>query len=432
MSDVKNEPLFTVIIPTKDRADYLAYTLKSCSMQEYSNLEVIVSDDGSTDTTKEVVQHAASLDPRIRYVTPPASGMRENFEFALSQVRPGFVIALGGDDGLLPNGIRDMNNLLQLTGAESLAWPAPVYYYSNVKSRSAQLILHAKMGRPKAGHKMLSADQFLAKTAKNLSYVSDVESPMFYVKGVVSTRVIDSVKNKSADGRFYACATPDGFSGIVTAGEIDEYVFSETPFSIYGMSPTSYGFGYLSESDRAKQQSESFFKDAKSKPMHQELGSQPYSPLICLMTADYLLTARDLPGWCARTPDIDYKQLIRQSLNELADGNFAKARTARELDIISGVAEYRGLGEYFRQSLSKTKRNRRTHLDGNALSPSRLYLDGDKYSISNIVEAAYFAYYFHAFGSRVTAKSMFQMLVNSGRYFLQSYRKYEDLDSLKK
>ena len=43
MSDVKKEPLFTVIIPTKDRADYLAYTLKSCAMQEYTNLEIIVS-----------------------------------------------------------------------------------------------------------------------------------------------------------------------------------------------------------------------------------------------------------------------------------------------------------------------------------------------------------------------------------------------------
>jgi len=423
MSDVKKEPLFTVIIPTKDRADYLAYTLKSCAMQEYTNLEIIVSDDGSTDNTREVVLRAASLDSRIRYVTPPASGMRENFEFALGQVRPGFVIALGGDDGLLPNGIRDMNNLLQLTGAESLAWPAPVYYYSNVKSDSAQLILHAKMGRAKSGYKMLSADEFLAKTAKNLSYVSDVESPMFYVKGVVSTRIIDSVKSKSPDGCFYACATPDGYSGIVTAGEIDEYAFSEAPFSIYGMSPTSFGLGYLSESDKAKKQSESFFRNAENRPMHQDLGGQPYSPLICLMTADYLLTAKDLPGWSARAPDIDYRQLIIQSLNELADGNYAKARTARELEIISGVAEHQGLGEIFRQTLRKAKRNRRSHLDGNALSPSRLYLDGNKYSISNIVEAAYFAYYFHAFGSKFDAKSMFQMLTNSFRYFLQSYRK---------
>lgn len=422
MSDVKKEPLFTVIIPTKDRADYLAYTLKSCSMQEYTNLEIIVSDDGSTDNTREVVLRAASLDSRIRYVTPPASGMRENFEFALGQVRPGFVIALGGDDGLLPNGIRDMNNLLQLTGAESLAWPAPVYYYSNVKSHSAQLILHAKMGRAKAGYRMLSTDEFLAKTARNLSYVSDVESPMFYVKGVVSTRIIDSVKSRSPDGYFYSCATPDGYSGIVTAGEIDEYVFSEVPFSIYGMSPTSFGLGYLSGSDQAKKQSNEFFRNAENRPMHQELGRQPYSPLISLMTADYLLTAKDLPGWSSRTPEIDYRQLVRQSINELADGSYAKSRIARELEIISGVAEYHGLGEMFRETLRKAKRNKRGHLDGNAISANRLYLDGDKYCISNIVEAAYFAYYFHAFGSKFDAKSIFQMLSNSFRYFLQSHR----------
>ena len=94
-----SSPRFTVIIPTKDRAPYLNQTLRTCRMQEYENLEVIVSDDGSTDNTREVVLEAARIDPRIRYVSPGAgAGMRDNFEFALDCVKPGYVIALGGDD----------------------------------------------------------------------------------------------------------------------------------------------------------------------------------------------------------------------------------------------------------------------------------------------------------------------------------------------
>ena len=121
-------PRFTVIIPTKNRAEYLLHTLRTCMIQSYEPFEVIVSDDGSTDNTREVVADATRQDPRIRYTRPERlKGMRDNFEHALNEVKPGFVIALGGDDGLLPNGIARMHELLRSTGTELLAWPAPIF-----------------------------------------------------------------------------------------------------------------------------------------------------------------------------------------------------------------------------------------------------------------------------------------------------------------
>ena len=141
------EPLFTVIIPCKNRANYLKHTLRTCMMQKYKNLEVIVSDDGSTDNLREVVEEAMSTDPRIRYIQPNnGTGMLNNFEFALKQVKPGFVIALGGDDGLLPNGIQGMCDILIQTGMELLAWPAPAYYYPNTRGISGQLCLYRDKG----------------------------------------------------------------------------------------------------------------------------------------------------------------------------------------------------------------------------------------------------------------------------------------------
>src|SRR5450631_2844985 len=114
-------PLFTVIIPAKNRAKYLHHTLRTCMMQNYDNLEVIVSDDGSTDNTREVVEDASRIDSRIRYISQGAGvGMRDNFEIALRQVKPGFVIALGADDGLLPDGIKGMHEVLCDTGMDLL------------------------------------------------------------------------------------------------------------------------------------------------------------------------------------------------------------------------------------------------------------------------------------------------------------------------
>ena len=50
-----HQPRFTVIIPTKNRAPFLEHTLRTCTMQNYDNLVVVVADDGSTDNTRDLV-----------------------------------------------------------------------------------------------------------------------------------------------------------------------------------------------------------------------------------------------------------------------------------------------------------------------------------------------------------------------------------------
>ena len=415
-----NTPLFSVIIPTKDRADYLYHTLRTCALQDYENLEVIVSDDGSTDHTREVVEEAGRKDPRIRYVSPGAAvGMRDNFEFALDQVKPGYVMALGGDDGLLPYGIRGMRDVLDETGQEMLAWPAPIFSYAHAKMETGQLIVHRQSGR-----RIIQSKAFLAKQVKHLHYVDDPESPMFYVKGVTSTRLVEKVRSRSADGRFYVCATPDGYSGIVLAGEVESYAFSGEPFSIFGTSPSSQGAAYLAGDDLAKKRSEAFFYNVSRNPMHSELAAQPYSPLITLMSADYLLTARDLPGWPGSFPPIDYRELLLKSLDELAHGLYAEDRVARELVILNRIAEHHGLGEFFRQKVRDARRYKKKNpYEGNGISTTRIFLDCSMYGIHDVFDAAYVAHYIHQMAPKLTFFTVLNTLARSLGYRLKSLRK---------
>lgn len=424
MASKDNNPKFTVIIPTKDRADYLYHSLRSCSLQDYDNLEIIVSDDGSTDHSEEMVREASRKDPRIRFVSPGGgAGMLDNFEFALDQVKEGYVIALGGDDGLLPHGIKGMRDLLNETGKELLAWPSPAYFYAGVKMPTSQMIFHASLGRLKTGQKIIRSEDFLNRQAKDLYYVSDIEAPMFYVKGVASMRLVNQVRARTPGGKFYACATPDGYSGIVLAGEVEDYAFSYTPFSLHGVSPTSAGVGYLSKDARAKEQSNAFFKKAAARPMHADLGSQPYSPLISLMTADYLLTAKSLPGWPGRFSTIDMRSLIQKSIAEVQDGLFAEDRVGRELQIIRGVAKSHGLESFFHQQISGAHRNSRTTLEGNALSTSRIYLNGCDFGIKDLVDAAYFAYSMYNVSNNFNFATLAGALRNSIQYRSLSAKK---------
>ncbi|MBA4277228.1 MAG: hypothetical protein C0430_10750 [Flavobacterium sp.] len=415
---------FTVIIPTKDRAQYLYQTLKTCTNQDYENLEIIVSDDGSSDNSREIVEEAARKDPRVRLISPGSGvGMLDNFEFALNHVKSGFVIALGGDDGLMPNSIVRMRDILVETGMEILTWPTATYFYPKTKMENGQLILHLKNAKLSSGVKIIKSKPFLERQSKNLFYISDVESPMIYVKSIVSTNLIEKVKSRSSDGRFYSCSTPDGYSGIVLAGEVEEYAFSGEPLSIHGVSPTSQGLGYLTKSEEAKRHSEDFFKKTTHKPMHPELGSQPYSPLISLMTADFLLTARDLPGWTGEFSPINYKKLLSIALTEIEDGLFPEDRVMRELNILHKIAEYHNLGGFFIKKLSKSKKNSRRPLEGNAISPRLLYLDAIDYKIYNVFEASFVAHYLHQIVPKLSLNTFRKMIVNSFRYRFLSFKK---------
>lgn len=410
-------PRFTVIIPSKNRAEYLRYTLRTCMMQNYERLEVVVSDDGSTENNREIVSEASQLDPRIRFVAHPhGGGMRENFEFALSQVKPGFVIALGGDDGLLPDGIQGMWDVLQETGTELLAWPGPIYSYPQTRGADSQLVIYRQKGV-----RLIDSAVFLRRQAKKLRYSSDVESPMFYVKGVASTKLVERVRDRSPDRRFYLCPTPDGFSGIVLAGEVSRFAFSGQPFSLFGLSPSSQGLAYLSNSPHAKQTSESFIRNASSRAMHRELAGQPYSPLIALMTADYLLTAQDLPGWPGQVPRIDYKKLLIRGLSELNHGLYGDDRICRELGILVAIAEAHGLGEFFRRRVAVLKR-RRKHgpFEGTGMNRNAVFLNGRAYGLQNIFDAAHATRYLYQAYLDLNPAVIWRAFLRSLRYRLRS------------
>lgn len=61
-----NDPLISVILPTRNRAHSVSAALTSILQQTWPNLEVLVVDDASTDGTAEVLSDVT--DPRVRYV----------------------------------------------------------------------------------------------------------------------------------------------------------------------------------------------------------------------------------------------------------------------------------------------------------------------------------------------------------------------------
>lgn len=406
--ELQNLPWFSVIIPQKDRAEYIVHTLKTCMIQDYPKFEVIVSDDCSEDNSVVVMQELVKNDNRIKiFAHKQHLGMRDNFEFALNQVKPGYVMALGGDDGLAPGCIWRMYEIIKETGRELLTWTPAGFTYPDVEGGNNTFFIKRKKN---TGVKIIKSEDYLNKIARSFYYPSD-DCPMFYVKGVASTELVNRVKERTPDNCFYYCPTPDGFSGVVLAGEVEDYAFSYEPLSLIGNTKKSQGKNYHRTDDKSKAEAQQFFNDSLRRTMHKELASQPYSPLVTLMTADYLLTARDLPGWPGKFDMFSFEDLLKKSFSFMSTSLFESEVLVRELRILKAIAEQHGLSGLFEELYKKTKLNKKIGkpVHGFVLTHS-IRFDGTELNINNIYEASLAVNFAYSFFNRISYKSFFQFI----------------------
>lgn len=115
-----NLPLVTLGVPVFNGGDLIEPALRALLAQDYPKLEILVSDNASTDRSAEVCKRAAESDPRVRYVRQPANiGAARNFEFLAREARgelfawcahddlrlPGFVVACAAELARRPEAV---------------------------------------------------------------------------------------------------------------------------------------------------------------------------------------------------------------------------------------------------------------------------------------------------------------------------------------
>ncbi len=100
-------PLVSILIPTFNRAKYLKYALDSALAQTYRNIEIIVHDDASTDSTPDLL--ATYHDPRLRVIrTKDNHGMLGGWNYIVKQARGEYLKFLASDDLLGPTCVAEL------------------------------------------------------------------------------------------------------------------------------------------------------------------------------------------------------------------------------------------------------------------------------------------------------------------------------------
>lgn len=97
------QPLVSVIVPIFNVEKYLHQCIDSILDQTLKDLEIILINDGSTDSSLDIIQEYASKDPRIVVVDKPNSGYGHSMNIGLSKATGKYVGIVESDDWIEPD-----------------------------------------------------------------------------------------------------------------------------------------------------------------------------------------------------------------------------------------------------------------------------------------------------------------------------------------
>ncbi|MFC1785824.1 glycosyltransferase [Candidatus Neomarinimicrobiota bacterium] len=108
MLKIQNKPLVSIIVITYNSSNYVIETLESIKKQTYQNIELIVSDDCSTDDTVEIcrnwmVEHKERFIRTELLIIPNNTGISANCNRGIKVAHGVWVKLIAGDDTLLSN-----------------------------------------------------------------------------------------------------------------------------------------------------------------------------------------------------------------------------------------------------------------------------------------------------------------------------------------
>lgn len=107
-------PLVSILIPVHNHEAYIEGCVRSALAQTFTDVEVVVSDNASSDGTAEICRTLARADQRVRFFSNPANvGPTRNCKLCAERAVGGFAVILFSDDLLAPAFLEELLPLLE-------------------------------------------------------------------------------------------------------------------------------------------------------------------------------------------------------------------------------------------------------------------------------------------------------------------------------
>jgi O-methyltransferase len=238
-------PRFSIIIPTRQRADTLRFAIETALAQTHPDFEVVVQNNGNDQATNDVV--AAFASPRIVLkCSPSILPYSANFEAALAASSGEFVAFIGDDDGMMPDACAIADTVMSSRPTlGALHWAPHNYDWSNSLRVAARNRLLVNLPGPVAGTIRCCRDLLHQLYDGTLVWT---DTPLIYNAAFVRRSVIDKVKT-FCGGQYFAGPVQDVHSGIANLWAMEEFLHIDRPLSICGASGHSNGNALFIGSD---------------------------------------------------------------------------------------------------------------------------------------------------------------------------------------
>ena len=114
-------PVVSIIVPVYNVKSYVGECVESLCRQTYTNLEILLVDDGSTDGSGEVCDEYADRDERIRVIHQANRGLSGARNTGLDNVQGEYIAFVDSDDLVSPNYVETLYELLMRYDADIAA-----------------------------------------------------------------------------------------------------------------------------------------------------------------------------------------------------------------------------------------------------------------------------------------------------------------------
>lgn len=142
--DTKSDLGVSVIMPTYNQGSFISRAIKSLQLQQFTNWELIIINDGSTDYTNEIVQEYLE-DSRITYVVNQSNlGMGRSINIGLDRARFSLIAYLPSDDIYFSDHLRNLVEVL-LEQDKTLVYSGVKFSYHDTPTGSQGINVAGKI-----------------------------------------------------------------------------------------------------------------------------------------------------------------------------------------------------------------------------------------------------------------------------------------------
>lgn len=228
-----NKPKYSIIIPVNNVINYLPSTIESIISQNYSDYELVISDDSSTDGTSDYI--SSLKHPNIKvFHTQNRLTVAEHFDLALSYATGEWCIFVGGDDGLQLYFFKLADRLTEIAIKKNIRAIASrrAYFFWNgcqsdygdvAVSYSATVKYQVKSSKKEMYRCLYSKEDYF-----NL--------PQMYTTSLFHSSLIDEVRQMQ-NGKFLTYGISDANMAAISVTMEKKYLYSEIPLGWVGTSP---------------------------------------------------------------------------------------------------------------------------------------------------------------------------------------------------